>query len=55
MEIPIINVNVPHEMVTLAQFSELPLYLLFLKNNQAEIILKPKKQIWVWQIDASLQ
>ena len=39
MEISLINVNVSYKRVFSAQFSELLLYLQFLKTNQPKIIL----------------
>jgi len=46
MEIPLINVKCSYKKVTSTWLSELLLCLLFLKNNQPEIILMAKRHIW---------
>ena len=49
MEIPLIRVNVL-QRVTFMQFSELLLYLQFLKNNKIKVICMLKGHMLVWQI-----
>lgn len=45
MEASLVNINVSHKRVTSTQFSELSLYLLFLKKNQTKIITMPNRQV----------
>lgn len=49
MEVPFINLNVSQKS-NFTQFSDLCLCLLYLKNNQPEIILMLKRHILGWQI-----
>ena len=46
MEISLINVNVPYKRVVSTRFSELFLYVMFLKINQLKIILMQKGIFW---------
>ena len=48
MKISLINVNISYKRVTSTLFSELFQCLLFLKNNQPEIFLMPKRYILRW-------
>lgn len=46
MEISLVNVNVSYSRVTSAQFSELPLCLLFPNNSQLKMNNMPKRGLW---------
>ena len=46
MEMSLLNVNISYKRVTSTWFSELPLCLQFLKNNQLKIISIPRGTSW---------
>ena len=50
VEVALVNINVSLKRVVSTQFSELLLYLQFLKNDQRKLILMPNTHILGWHI-----